>query len=151
LKQLAEDHPAVVYKYVKALYQLHKNQQTRPELPQYMETLQSVIGAFAKVFAVVDALDECPDETRTELFEELRSLANINLLVTSRHHAAIARDFQVRWCWWEYRGSVRRWWWKLCVSEVGTGGSLGLYPVKREKGRAGWTNFSVSEVCHARR
>jgi len=82
-----------------------------------MERLQSVIGAFAKVFAVVDALASAPTETRTELFEELRSLANINLLVTSRHHARNCTDFQVRWCWWE-TGKCEEMWWKLCVSEV---------------------------------
>jgi hypothetical protein len=60
-----------------------------------MEALQPAIGMFSKVFAVVDAVDECSDETRAGLLKELRSLSNIiSLLVTSRKHGAIAREFE---------------------------------------------------------
>lgn len=47
------------------------------------------------MFVVLDALDECSDSTREELLPVLKSLAsNINLLVTSRELASIAREFQ---------------------------------------------------------
>jgi hypothetical protein len=93
LKQLAACHPTV-YAKVKILYDSCKMQQIRPGLAQFVEALQSAIGMFSKVFAVVDAVDESSDETQARLLKELRSLSNtINLLVTSRKHGAIAREF----------------------------------------------------------
>jgi hypothetical protein len=93
LKQLAECHPAV-YANVKTLYDSCKIRQIRPRLAQFVEALQSAIGMFSKVFAVVDALDECSDETRAGLLKELQFLSNTtSLLVTSRNHAPIPRDF----------------------------------------------------------
>jgi hypothetical protein len=93
LKQLAECHPAV-YTNVMTLYDSCKVQQIRPGLQQLVEALQSAIGMFSEVFAVVDALDECSDETLAGLLKELRSLSKItSLLVTSRKHGTIAREF----------------------------------------------------------
>jgi len=116
----------VVYKYVKLSTNFIRTGKPAQNSHSIWETLQSVIGAFAKVFAVVDALDECPDETRTELFEELRSLANINLLVsvtascrncTGTSSALVLVGVQGK-CEENGGGSC-------AVSEVGTGGGLG--------------------------
>jgi hypothetical protein len=59
-----------------------------------VEALKLAIEMFSKTFAVVDAVDECSDETRAGLLKELRSLSNaISLLVTSRKHGAIEQEF----------------------------------------------------------
>lgn len=83
----------MVYQEIKALYKRHNDRQTRPTLQQFLESLQSVVGTFSKVFVVVDALDECPDQTRAELLIALRYLTGLNLLVTSRNIPAIAQAF----------------------------------------------------------
>jgi hypothetical protein len=93
LKQLAESHPAV-YANVKTLYDSCGDQKIRPGLAQVIDALQSATRMFSKVFAVIDALDECSDETWAGLLKVLRSLSNpVSLLVTSRNHVTIARDF----------------------------------------------------------
>ena len=59
--------------------------------------LKSEIGAYSKVFIVIDALDECPKDngTRLNLLKTLRSLVGtVNLMVTSRDLSSIAREFQ---------------------------------------------------------
>jgi hypothetical protein len=83
----------VVYQEIKALYKKHNDRQTRPTLHQLLESLQPAVRTFSTVFVVVDALDECPDQTRAELLIALRSLTGLNLLVTSRNLPAIAQAF----------------------------------------------------------
>lgn len=68
------------------------------ELQQIFTT---VVKSFDKVFIILDALDECPDEQRAGFLKFLTSIvnpgrdgpANIKLFVTSRRETDIARSF----------------------------------------------------------
>lgn len=85
----------MAYESVKSLYNHHKDRETRPTLEKFLDVLKSVTRSFTKVFVVVDALDECCELTRAELFLALRSLASTaNLLVTSRDITSIEQYFR---------------------------------------------------------
>jgi len=61
-----------------------------------MTSLKSEIKLYSKVFIVVDALDESPEDegTRADLLVALQSLSGtVNLMVTSRDFSPIARHF----------------------------------------------------------
>jgi hypothetical protein len=82
---------------VQALYKLHSRKCTRPTLSEVSKMLQSEAGRYLKIFVVVDALDECPEDngSRKILLKELRALRpTINLMVTSRFIDNIAREFK---------------------------------------------------------
>jgi hypothetical protein len=82
---------------VQALYKLHSRKGTRPTLSEVSKMLQSETGRYLKIFVVVDALDECPEDngSRKSLLKELRALQpTINLMVTSRFIDTIAREFK---------------------------------------------------------
>ena len=91
LKQLVQYRPQVS-ENVLSLFTKHKHHNTYPALADLSRTLRAEIQPYSKVFIVVDALDECPDDSmaRTHLLTELRSFAgNVNLLVTSRNLTSI--------------------------------------------------------------
>lgn len=82
---------------VQALYKLHSRKGTRPTLSEVTKVLQSETGRYLKIFVVVDALDECPEDngSRKGLLKELRALLpTVNLMVTSRFIDTIAHEFK---------------------------------------------------------
>jgi hypothetical protein len=95
LRQLVQDRP-VIPDDVKTLYKRHQYQGTRPKIDETKKSLEIEIKTHSKVFIVVDALDECPDDgPRTQLLEDIQALAGtVNLLVTSRELSSIARHFE---------------------------------------------------------
>lgn len=79
------------------LYRQHSKKQTRPTLDELSKLLQLEVFRFSKVFIVIDALDECPENrgTRDSFITEIRNLQPItHLLVTSRQISTIEREFQ---------------------------------------------------------
>lgn len=56
---------------IKMLYERHKRTNTRASLDELRQALRSTSDAYDKVFYVVDALDECTDQTRVQLLTEL--------------------------------------------------------------------------------
>lgn len=74
---------------VKKLYEEHQDRRTRPSLNQLIRALQSVMSSYAKVFVVIDALDECKtsDDCRnvflSQLFD-LQEICFVNILATTR-------------------------------------------------------------------
>lgn len=81
---------------VQDLYKSHSRHNTRPTLGEVSKILKSDTGRYSRIFVVVDALDECPEDTgsRESLLKELRALQPIlNLIVTSRFIDTIAREF----------------------------------------------------------
>ena len=59
--------------------------------------LQLQVYGLSKVFILIDALDECPDNNSTRMcfLAEIRKLSSsINLLATSRHSSTIEREFE---------------------------------------------------------
>ena len=97
---MVQDQPTISG-YVKAFYEHHRAQTTRPILDDLTEALKLEIGMYSKVFIVVDALDECEqNEARAILLRTLRSLTagNVQLMLTSRDLPSIAEHFQMTTC-----------------------------------------------------
>lgn len=53
---------------VKALYKTHALRETRPTPDNVAEVLANEIRRHEKVYIIVDALDECSESSRLELF-----------------------------------------------------------------------------------
>ncbi|KAI9878016.1 MAG: hypothetical protein M1830_002174, partial [Pleopsidium flavum] len=99
LKQLVQDQSVTLElsNNVRSLYRQHINRNTRPTLGEFVNALQSEVRRYSKVFIIVDALDECPEDngTRAHMLSELLSLAStVNVMFTSRYLTSIERDFQ---------------------------------------------------------
>ena len=94
LKQLAQQRKNLSGE-LQTLHNDHVFRGTRPSGKDIVKALQSEIKGIFRTFIVVDALDECSEESgiRNELVENLRSLSgNMNLLVTSRYIPSIERE-----------------------------------------------------------
>jgi hypothetical protein len=81
---------------VKDLYKSHIEKSTRPTRGELVKVLQSEVSRYAKVFVIVDALDEISeDQARTNLVTQIHSLRpTVNLMVTSRFLSPIAGLFE---------------------------------------------------------
>jgi hypothetical protein len=82
---------------IRNLYDTHVNKKTSPTPTELLGALKTEIGAFSKVFIIVDALDECSEEDnkRANLLDMLLSLPkNVKLLVTSRPLPTIQIDLE---------------------------------------------------------
>ncbi|KAH0562942.1 hypothetical protein GP486_002488 [Trichoglossum hirsutum] len=89
---------AVVPEELNRIYHTHSGNQTRPSLKEYSGLLESQLVFFSRVFFVIDALDELQesDGSREMLIGEVQKLQPaVNLMVTSRHDAAIERVFNL--------------------------------------------------------
>ena len=80
---------------VKDLYHSHGNGKNSITLAEARELLKNIVAVQERCFVVVDALDECSDEIREQLVNELVSLKpSISLLVTSRPVLSIETMFR---------------------------------------------------------
>ena len=73
-------------------YEYHCRHDTRPLVPDISKLLRSEVKYFSKVYIVIDALDECPDNDRTrdKFLTELMTLpSNVQVLITSRPNSSI--------------------------------------------------------------
>ena len=97
LKQLAESQQSLP-DTVKDLYDRHKTKQTRPSLEDILGALQTVAGKYARLFIIVDALDECQASTGyrqrflSEIFN-LQTTVGANIFATSRFIPEIKEKF----------------------------------------------------------
>jgi hypothetical protein len=72
---------------VESLYKEHSEKRTRPSLKEIHAVLHSAIIEWSKVYVVVDALDEYPEDQRRILLEQLASVgAAVSFMLTSRPH-----------------------------------------------------------------
>ncbi|KAJ7469684.1 hypothetical protein FB451DRAFT_1136338 [Mycena latifolia] len=80
---------------VHQLYSHHRSRDIRPSLAEVFGILQSTVGQHSKVYIIVDALDECPEDQQTILLEHLSMLrgANTRLMFTSRPHVTLEEFF----------------------------------------------------------
>jgi len=84
---------------VKALYDRHNDQRTRPSFDEILRVLQSVAAMYPRVFIVVDALDECQasDGCRSKFLLEIfnvQAKTEANIFATSRPLPDIEREFK---------------------------------------------------------
>ncbi|KAJ7445363.1 hypothetical protein B0H11DRAFT_2249497 [Mycena galericulata] len=72
------------------LYIQHREKGTAPSLEEVVKVLHSSLKEFSKVFVIIDALDEYPEDQRfillKHLVEQMGLNLNVNLMVTSRPH-----------------------------------------------------------------
>jgi len=98
LKQLSQKKSSLPV-YVKALYNQHKAEKTRPSFEDISRTLQSVAPMYSRVFIVIDALDECQVSNGSltrflaEIFN-LRDKSRANVFATSRFIPEITKKFE---------------------------------------------------------
>jgi hypothetical protein len=95
LRQLA-DQCAVFPESVTALYNLHQANGMPLRFEEISSALTKVLQMFSQVFLIVDALDECSEQTRRELLsylQEQQKRTKIKLLVTSRPTINVQQEF----------------------------------------------------------
>jgi Cdc6-like AAA superfamily ATPase len=86
LKQLGQSRPSALGP-VEILHQKHAGRGTKPSLDDIYSALRDVLTQYPYVHIIVDALDECQNETRRQLCTKLLDLqkgADMRLMVTSR-------------------------------------------------------------------
>jgi len=98
LKQLTQQQSSVPDN-VKALYDQHRDKQTRPPFDEILRALHTVAAMYSQVFIVADALDECPvsDGCRTKFLTEifkLQAKCGARLFATSRFNLEITEMFK---------------------------------------------------------
>ncbi|KAJ7791990.1 hypothetical protein B0H14DRAFT_3160615 [Mycena olivaceomarginata] len=72
------------------LYLKHREQRTRPSMEEVHAVLRSAVAEYAKVYILIDALDEYPENQRYILLEVLATRGlKANLIVTSRPHITV--------------------------------------------------------------
>jgi len=98
LKQLVQSRAGLAIP-VTRLYDHHSKQKSRPSLNEIFIALLTVCSNHARVYVVMDALDECTDQdgTRRQLIQKLRELqmsTDVRLLFTSRFIPEITATFR---------------------------------------------------------
>ncbi|KAG7285285.1 hypothetical protein NEMBOFW57_009907 [Staphylotrichum longicolle] len=98
LRQLAEQSSSLPGD-VKELYRRHKGRKTRPSFDELSNSLHSVATTYARLFIVIDALDECQrsDGCRARFLSELFDIQKrhgANILATSRVIQDIEKEFE---------------------------------------------------------
>ncbi|KAJ6602566.1 hypothetical protein DFH09DRAFT_1354883 [Mycena vulgaris] len=79
---------------IRQLYEKNYEACTRPSLEDFYQILCSAIIEYSKVYVVVDALDEYPEEQRNTLLNHLAMLGpTVNIMFTSRPHFNIYTIF----------------------------------------------------------
>jgi hypothetical protein len=73
------------------MFRQHSEKATRPSLADVQTVLLSEITKWTKVYIVVDAVDEYPEDERCILLKDLLSMGpTVNLMTTSRPHITLA-------------------------------------------------------------
>ena len=86
LRQLSEQSSQIL-ESVTQLYQFSTAEKRKPSFDKIVSMFYDAIRSFPEVFIILDALDECSEETCRELLGTLSTLQNatgLKLLVTSR-------------------------------------------------------------------
>jgi Cdc6-like AAA superfamily ATPase len=97
LKQLVQNRPSTLGP-VEGLHQKHAGRGTKPSLDDIYNALRDVLAQYPYVHIVVDALDECQNETRGRLCTKLLDLqkgADMRLMVTSRFVPKVEDTFRL--------------------------------------------------------
>lgn len=90
--QIAFSEP-ILPKELKALYEAHGFGSTPPSHAECTQLLKSIVSYCAKIFLIIDAFDEYPEERRSQLINELQHLQpKINMMITSRDLPTIERQ-----------------------------------------------------------
>ena len=101
-KQLLQ-HQDSVPEDVMKIYELHRENKTRPRFAEMLEMIESTMTHSARLYIIVDALDELGNagHVRQTLIGHLRQLQNLyhfNLMTTSRYIPSLDFDFHQPLC-----------------------------------------------------
>jgi hypothetical protein len=89
-RQLVHGKTISAESMIQDLYQRHSEKGTRPPLTEIHEVLSSEVAQWWKIYIVVDALDEYPENDRKILLEYLAAMGpTVNLMLTSRPHITL--------------------------------------------------------------
>ncbi|KAJ6587483.1 ankyrin repeat-containing domain protein [Mycena vulgaris] len=84
---------------VDTLYDYHYERKTRPHLDEFRKALNLAITQYPKVYFILDALDEYPEDIRHPFIQYLATLGpKVNIMMTSRPHIgldSIIPEFQI--------------------------------------------------------
>ena len=76
-----------------ASYEAHDSGVTHLTHAECIHLLRSIVSRFTKIFLIIDAFDEYPEECRGQLLAELHNLRpGFNMLITSRDLPTIERQ-----------------------------------------------------------
>ncbi|KAJ6458689.1 ankyrin repeat-containing domain protein [Mycena vulgaris] len=105
-RQLVFGKPMPAESMVQKLHQRHSEKRTRPSLAEIHDVLCLVVGEWSKVYIVVDALDEYPEDQRRILLKHLTALdSTVSLMLTSRPHIDLDAVLHLGFGELEIRGS----------------------------------------------
>ena len=92
ISQIALFEPVLSSELI-ASYQAHGSGVTRLSHAECTQLLKSTVSRYTKIFLIIDAFDEYPEERRGQLLAELHDLKpGINMLITSRDLPTIERQ-----------------------------------------------------------
>ncbi|KAJ7435625.1 ankyrin repeat-containing domain protein [Mycena latifolia] len=79
---------------VHSLYEHHLARRTRPNIDEFRKALDLVVALYPKVYLVIDALDEYPENYRHLFLKYLGTLdPKVNIMMTSRPHINLDPQF----------------------------------------------------------
>ena len=93
LRQLIQDSN-MLDEAVQDLYEHHRRRSTPPPLESIVLLLQKTFDTYKDVFLVIDGLDECEEETRWDLIDQVNKFAGVRLMVTSRYLSSIEEELE---------------------------------------------------------
>ena len=94
LQQLLQQVSAILT-YIQTLYEDHVKVETPLGREESLEILRSLVISFAKVYFVIDALDECDQAVLNSFIRPLIMIPDICILVNSRDLPYIERYFSL--------------------------------------------------------
>ncbi|KAJ7720490.1 ankyrin repeat-containing domain protein, partial [Mycena olivaceomarginata] len=75
------------------MYRRHLSRGTRPSVEEVLEVLRCAVAEYSKIYFIIDALDEYPEEQRNILLKYLSTIIlgppTINLMITSRPNVTL--------------------------------------------------------------
>ncbi|KAJ7291186.1 ankyrin repeat-containing domain protein [Mycena rebaudengoi] len=89
-RQLVLGKPIASTSLVHKLFQKHSEKHTKPELAQIHEVVRLAIVEWSRVYIIVDALDETPEDNQQCLLDYLTDMGpTVCLMLTSRHDVSL--------------------------------------------------------------
>lgn len=93
LRQLIQDSN-YIGQAVQDLYEHHRQRSTPPPLESILLLLQKTFDTHSETYLIIDGLDECEEETRWDLIDQVNKFPGIHLMVTSRYLSAIEDELE---------------------------------------------------------
>lgn len=94
LKQLIEEHETASDP-LQALYERHSDYKTSLSTEGISKALKMTVKPYSKIYFVVDGLDECSEDIRWALVEQLQEFEDkVHILITSRFLDSIQEDLE---------------------------------------------------------